>query len=152
MDHQDDKGKKPMTLPIRRRPSWVEALDGKIQDGPLARHPDDIASYEEPEFHFPPEMSKQEYSSFRKAKTKELLEFMPDDIDDVPVLQVVFLPPAPDMARLCDSKRSDEAIEAAVERFYVNAEQYLRPGMLAPLGMARRYGRDWELNAKGIYY
>ena len=24
--------------------------------------------------------------------------------------------------------------------------------MLAPLGMVRRYGQDWDLNAKGIYY
>lgn len=127
-------------------------MKAKIQDGPLARHPDDIEPYEEPNFEFPPEMGRKAYSSFRKGKTKERIESMPDNIDDIHIQQVIFAPPAVDMARLCGEHSDDEAIEAAVERFYVNTELYLQPGMLPPLGMVGTYGKDWELNAKGIYY
>lgn len=44
---------------------------------------------------------------------------MPDNIEEVHIQQVIFAPRAVDMAILC-GKHSDEAIEAAVERFYVN--------------------------------
>ncbi|KAM7204867.1 hypothetical protein V8F33_001456 [Rhypophila sp. PSN 637] len=71
-------------------------------------------------------MSKKAYSSFRKAKTKERMESMPDNIEDGHIQQVIFAPPAVDMSRLC-GEHSDEAIEAAVERLYVNTEIYLQP-------------------------
>ncbi|KAK0619141.1 hypothetical protein B0T14DRAFT_429225 [Immersiella caudata] len=76
---------------------------------------------------------------------------MPENIEDVQVLQVIFAPRAVDMSRL-RGRLSDEEIEAAVERFYINTELYLQPGMLQPLGMVRMYGEDWRLNAMGIYY
>lgn len=34
----------------------------------------------------------------------------------------------------------------------MSTQLYLRPGMLPTLGMVQTDSKDWELNAKGIYY
>ena len=93
----------------------------KIEDGPLARHPDEIAAHEVPEVNFPLDVAMKEYSPFRKAKTKEHQESWPDDIEDIEIRQVIFMPSIIDMSKVC-KKWDNEKIEAAVERLYINSE------------------------------
>ncbi|KAJ6142839.1 hypothetical protein N7471_002292 [Penicillium samsonianum] len=48
--------------------------------------------------------------------------------------------------------RTDDNLESALEKYYVGALHYLIPGEETPLKMIERFGADWGLNARGIYY
>jgi hypothetical protein len=93
----------------------------KIVDGPLARHANEIAELETHTGKFAADISRKNYSTFRKAQTEEIKRSWPPSIENVTIEQVIMLPPAINMSSLLGKWINDQ-IEPAVELFYVNSE------------------------------
>ncbi|KAF7164600.1 hypothetical protein CNMCM5623_009057 [Aspergillus felis] len=60
------------------------------------------------------------------------------------------------MWRSVDMMRTDgwteDEIEEALEKYYMGPQHYLTPNNVATPRMIERFGADWGLNARGIYY
>lgn len=151
MDCLDDGRRKPISLPARRPPAWAENIEGKIQDGPLARHPDDIAPNEQPNAEFPPGMSKRIIPCFERQKQRSTWNLCRLILTTY-TFNKLFSPLAP---WIWQDPAVDSATRKSRQRW--RALLYQRGAISAawdacPLGMLKTYGQDWKLNAVGIYY
>ncbi|SPO07514.1 uncharacterized protein DNG_10208 [Cephalotrichum gorgonifer] len=70
--------------------------------------------------------------------------------EDFRLLSVIDLYGSVDMQKM--RGLTDQQVAYEIERFYVGAHQYLHPGVLMPPYLIDRFGSDWGLNARGIYY
>ncbi|KAI9036707.1 ankyrin repeat domain-containing protein [Aspergillus affinis] len=84
----------------------------------------------------------------RQAKLKRLKA--EKRLHEIKILDFIIMWPPVDMMRR--DGRTDAEIESALEKYYVGPQLYLQPGFPADPGMIERFGPDWGLNARGIYY
>ncbi|KAH6879556.1 hypothetical protein B0T10DRAFT_520192 [Thelonectria olida] len=71
-------------------------------------------------------------------------------LEDLQLKAVVVTGPSINMQMLLG--KTDHEIALAIERHYVGAHHYLRPGSLETPYFVDRFGADWGMNARGIYY
>ncbi|KAH7127904.1 hypothetical protein B0J13DRAFT_564709 [Dactylonectria estremocensis] len=129
------------------KPSFEVKVGPRFSDGPLLRHPDEIDLDMNYMKLASADISKQDHKSALAETRRELRE----KADMGTILDVIVAASSIDMARLIRTY-SDKQVKELVERWYVNAQIYLRPGSSMPLGLCERYRHDWGLNAEGIYY
>ncbi|EIT80897.1 hypothetical protein Ao3042_02615 [Aspergillus oryzae 3.042] len=87
----------------------------------------------------------------RQEASKKMRELKAENrLDEVELQWAVIMWNSVDMMRT-DGWSEDE-IESALERYYAGPQYYLTPNNIASPRMIERYGADWGLNARGVYY
>lgn len=144
-------------------------------DGPMVPHPSFLREYPpENRSNYATDITKDEYRAQwkdKKAKLHQQLRALKKkgELGSPEILAVHVTWPPVDMTQR--NGRTDDNLESALEKYYVGAlqysllpgffpcnivrlikESYLIPGEETPLKMIERFGADWGLNARGIYY
>lgn len=145
----------------------------KQPDGPWIAHPgliDDDTSRSPSEPVFAPDITKNDYRILWKGHQAEALEKLKGrTFEDFEIMSIIDFSPSIDMQDI--QGLTDHEIALAVEKSYVGAHQYgltvprllsldmilicaryLQPGRLVPPSLIDRFGAEWGMNARGIYY
>ncbi|KAK2604093.1 hypothetical protein N8I77_007051 [Diaporthe amygdali] len=97
---------------------------------------------------FMPGIAMKEYRGLWKAEHAVQMERLKKK--KLTLLSAFVLWPPVNMQSIQD--KTDDEIASRVEMCYVGARHYLIPGFFEPPNLIDRFGDDWRMNARGIYY
>ncbi|KAI9770996.1 MAG: hypothetical protein M1840_002700 [Geoglossum simile] len=92
-------------------------------------------------------MTMQEYREYYRKGHDERLRDLKGGIQAI--LDSIIVPRSIDMTEI---RGSDQEVAAAVDEFYANDGRFLEPGKKYPPSLIDHFGKDYALNAQGIYY
>ncbi|KAH0534170.1 hypothetical protein FGG08_007239 [Glutinoglossum americanum] len=96
----------------------------------------------------PAQMTMREYRGYYLKKQNKFLKRITRE-NDMGIEDTITIPRSVDMTEI---RGTNQEVAAAIDELYANDGRFFDPEMSYPPSMIDRFGKDYALNAQGIYY